>query len=691
MIRIPQVPGLQHTAINSPEVNPRAAAAPAMALGNVAEAIADVSEDFHDAARKVQLMENGRIVSEKRQALASNYATLQLDLQKDPDPASRINRTKDFFSNTKGEMESEDLPDTVRAELLNHFDNFATEAVIRQGEDSYRLAKTRGLMALDNELNAAIRSGNPNAIDLPLRTARESGFVLPEQEDSIRQKYATEFKVQEMLKTIQAKPLEAEKAFKAREEFAANHPDLDFDTINKLEGEAERTANRFRSDFTNDLIISGTNPTPEELKSMESSGQIDKDTHARWITRLRNNSDPVHDPALYEEAYDQVIGYDPAKDPSGQSEAAIRSFLATQNLPAAAIKTLNDKLNDRIKGEGSDTPKGKLESEFASRIRSDFNQGSFGNYRFPLDHDKNVNTAPIMAINSEQYGKSWQLRGEFAEQWRGIMSTMPTNASFEQVSKAYNQLKDSFKDKRPTPTLNLSKPVSLNFDPNATLQNIQKSSFGGQPVRPPGGTYTGAIPTVFGGKKDPGDEGINYLGKPTGKGGIEGTAIPQALLHDKFPDKVTVRDGKIPDAQKQWIDKNVRTVVRGPDGRMHVMPVADLGTAEKVWSDKGRPTLDLTEGAARQIGAKPTYDKNGIMRGLTGVSTVDFSVVSIETSKPLAGSSWEEAKRDWFATSKPRTNEQASNGLIALRQSWHLANAELDQEAAMVLPPKGAL
>jgi len=678
MIRIPQVPGLQPTAINSPQVDPRAAAVPWQALGNVAESIAGVSEDFHDAARKVQLMENGRIVSEKRQALASNFAALQLDLQKDPDPASRINRTKDFFSKTKGEMETEELPDTVRAELLNHFDNFATEAVIRQGEDSFRLAKTRGLMALDNELNSAIRSGNPNAIDLPLQTARESGFVLPEQEASIRQKYATEFKVQEMLKTIQAKPLEAEKALNGAD-FAGNHPDLDPATINRLQGEAERTANRFRSDFTNDLIISGANPTPEELKSMESSGQIDKDTHARWITRLRNNSDPVHDPALYEEAYDQVIGYDPAKDASGQSEAAIRSFLATQNLPAAAIKTLNDKLNERIKGGGSDTPKGKLESEFASRIHADFNQGTFGHYRFPLDHDNSPGTAPIMAINSEQYGKSWQLRGEFAEQWRGIMSAMPPNADFTTVSKAYNELKEAYKNKRPTPTLNLSKPVSLDFDPNATLQNIQKSTFGGQPVRPPGGTYTGAIPTVFGGKNDPADNGKSAFGGETGDGAKQGTAIPKALLDAKFPGK-----------DKSWLGKNVRTVVRGADGRSHVLPVVDLGTAEWVWQKNGRPTLDLTEGAARQIGAKPTYDANGKMKGLTGVATVDFTVVSIETSKPLAGSSWEEAKRDWFATNKPRTNEQASNGLIALRQSWHLANAELDEQAS-VLPPKGSL
>lgn len=679
MIRIPENQSLQVTPIGAPMVSEKAAAAPAQALGNVASAIAGVSDEFHDAARKVQLMENGRIVSEKRQALASNYAQLQIDLQKDPDPASRIQKTKDFFGTAKGEMDSEELPPAIRSELLGHFDAFATNAMIQQGEDAFRMAKTRGLKALDNELATMRNAGVPDP-SLPLKTAVESGFILPEDVDRIRTEYVKDYKVQEMTKTIQAKPLESEQALNDPK-FHELHPELDPQTIDRLRNEAERTANKFRSDFQNDIIISGVTPKPEELDAMEKSGQIDKATHARWLTQIRSDTDPPFDPALYEEKYGQIVGYDPSKDSSGRTEAQLRAAIASEHLPTAAKKTLNDKLNEIISGGGPKTPKGKLESEFASRIESDFHQGQFGKYRFPVDHDNNPSTPPIMSINSEEWTKSWQLRGQFAEQWRGIMANMPSNATFEQVNGAYKELQRSFKDKKPTPVLNfseISKPDTMPFNPDSIYQKAKSSKFGGIPVRNAGDTYMEAIPTVFGGKNDPVDNGQSAFGGRTGDGAKQGTAIPEQLLVQKFPGK-----------DKQWIADNVRTVVRGPDGRMHIFPVVDLGTAEQVWERNQRPTLDLTEGAARQIGARPTYE-NGKIKGVTGVSTVDFSVVSIDVGKPLKGMTWEQAKTAWFNTNRPRSNEQASNGLIALREAWHMANADFStsQASDALLPPR---
>lgn len=519
--------------------------------------------------------------------------------------------------------------------------------------------------SIGNLLSLAERTGDEDMRQNGLSQLRE---LVPSADfDQVVMESDRRVSYYQKAKEIEDDPLGSERDLNSRD-FAANNPNLSFEDIDTLQRRAEQKANRYRSDFANDVIINGVSPTEEELSVMEEAGQIDKTTHARWLTKIRSyQGAPQSDPAIYEETYSQIQSFDPAKDPSGRIEAGLRNWIASQPLPAEELKALNAKLSDRMNPSTSKQPKSQFESEFAKKTSTDFTRGDFGKYRFPVDHDGDPTTAPVTPINMAEYDKAWSLMGRFNEQWRGILSSMPEDVPFEKVNAAYDALKKSFKDQKPMPDLNFSTPPALPFNPDATYKALpgKRSHFGGVPVKPAGIPYTGASATVFGGKNDPEDNGLSAFGGKTGPGAKEGTAIPQALLAAKFPGK-----------DKKWLAENVRTVVRGSDGVAHSLALVDLGTAEWVWERAQRPTLDLTEGAARQLGGKVTYTKEGKLSSVQGLDSIAFSVVSIDTGgKPLEGMSWSDAKRAWFETNRPTTNEQADNGLIALRQQWTLAQA----------------
>jgi len=673
MIRLPDIPGVQPQQINAPMVRPGAAAAPALALQGVAESIGNAGEMFHGIAMQVQKMENGRRESEERMKLGEEYAKLQLELDKDPDPANRIKRTQEFFAAYKGRLDAPDMPPALRESLMQHFDGFATNATIRTAEESSRLAVKRANLQFQNEYDEGVRTGDRATTERAVRTAVDAGALLPEEAERAMREFEREDAFNNARRAIAADPIAAERELNSPD---FENPLLDDVQKSRLQREAEQEANRARADFFNDLIISGEMPKEDELAALEEGGWISKDTHARMKSQMRDVA-PAFDAAIYNEAYTQVAEYDPAKDPSGSTIAQLRQWIGSQPLPKESIQELNRKITERANPREASGPKSEWEKMYASKIVTDFNRGDFGKYRFPVDHDDNPHTPPIFPVNAAEYDKAHRVRGQFTEAWRAELEKLPPESSHDQVRDAYDALKKTFKDRAPAPTLNIGAPSTaplLPFDPDTTYRSTEPApAFGGQPVQGPGGTYQNAKATVFGGANDPADNGLSAFGGKTGAGGKEGTAIPQKLLAAKFPGK-----------NKAWLESNVRTVVRAPNGTMKVLPVVDLGTAEWVWQRAGRPTLDLTEGAAKELGGRPIY-KDGKLRGLSGLDSLEFSVVSIDTGKPLAGSTWQDAKQAWFKQNKPRNMQAAEMSLIALREAWHQANAE-DDPTALPLP-----
>ena len=175
---------------------------------------------------------------------------------------------------------------------------------------------------------------------------------------------------------------------------------------------------------------------------------------------------------------------------------------------------------------------------------------------------------------------------------------------------------------------------------------------------------------MFGGTSDPADNGLSAFGGTTGVGGKEGVAIPHDVLKATFPGK-----------DKAWLKKNVRVAVRTADGRKAVMPVADLGTAEWVWEKNGRPTLDLTPGALKQLGGSVIYDSAGKMTGVRGIENLSFALTTDNAGveADLSRMTWKDASAAWFKDKRPTAPEQIASGLAALRTAWNTAQMkELD-------------
>jgi hypothetical protein len=669
----------------TPQASPDTAAATAYAYARMGNTIAQVGEQGMALAGKLKQMDDGAAVVDLFAKMEKDASDFSIGLMTREDTANWPQEWQKRADTWRQEAKKQKLSPGAMAKFEEKFLDWNTRRSI-QFETQ---AATKGIeLARGKVANAyQFHMGNQNyeAAETALITAHESGILDSVALEKAKMEIATVREHNNTLADIQDDPIAYAK------EHARPGPNEDMVEWQKYQNYADQLANRKRSDFYNDLIISGEMPPADELKQLEESGWIDKETHARIVTNQRNGP-AVFDPALYEEAYTQVVEYDPTNDPSGRTEAQLRSWIASQALPKESISKLNEKLNSRLDPSTAGTPLAAHEKDFAAKMMTDFHRGDFGKYRFPVDSDNNPDTPPTFPINAAEYDKAHKVRGQFAEQWRAELKRLPADATFDQVQKSYDALKKSFKERTPSPTLNIggSAPTQP-FDPDKTYQSATpRANFGGQPVLAPGGVYQNAGASVFGGKDDPADSGKNYRGLATGPGGVEGAAVPQKLLAAMFPKNVAIVNGAIPSAQKDWVDANVRVVVRAPNGTMKVLPVADLGTAERIWAKNGRPVLDVTDTPAKELGGQIVY-QNGVKVGLKGLDNLQFSVVSVDAGKPLTGLSWQDAKTAWFKHNKPGNMQAADLSLIALREAWNMANAAIDDDTAMVLPPKNSI
>jgi len=186
MIRALEIPGLQSTTVAAPEASPSVAAAPAAALGSIAQAIGSVGQTFEGIADRIQGAENARAESEARQTWLQGWGQLQAELTRDPDPASHIRRTQDFLSQQKGSIDAPDLAPIVRDRLRLQYDDFATRALNQTTANASQLAVTRARAAMENEIDASLRAGNLAGVERATDTAVANGVILPEQGQKIR-------------------------------------------------------------------------------------------------------------------------------------------------------------------------------------------------------------------------------------------------------------------------------------------------------------------------------------------------------------------------------------------------------------------------------------------------------------------------------------------------------------------------
>ncbi len=688
MIRISEVPNLQASTVNAPDLRLAAAAAPTAALGSLAQSIGGVGDAFQSVADQTQKNENARMESEARQKLAADYSQFQIDLEKDPDPESRISKTNAFLMAKRGTPDAPEYSPQVRDSLRQHFNSFADKATTQAAQQAASLALKRVTLALANELDAAEETGNVEGFTKAVITGEQAGIILPEQRQRLEKKFKRTLAFNSVVKNIDAEPITALESLEDPE-FLKQHPDLDPDSVQRLRNYAEPLANRSKAELWDGVLnasIDGNIITAEQLKGLAEDGMISPEQRAQYLSTYHGPGKPVFDATIYEDAFSVISRYSPDQDPTGATLAQLRGQLATLPLPAESLKELSKRLTDRATPPKPEAKKRhRLEGDFQARTDQHFEEGKFGNwFKYDFPRDAAGNQIPgkeqTKVIQGSDWSKALTTKRRFLDQWEAYLQNSPEGIDPTEAEKVYQSIFEKVvldsDEALPTGGAVPPAPPAVEFndidgllgtpgDPPATSRlPAQSSTFGGIPILPPGRFYQDAKATVFGGPNDPADNGKSAFGGTTGAGGKEGVAIPHDILKATFPGK-----------DKAWFEKNVRVAVRTADGRKAVMPIADLGTAEWVWKKNGKPTLDLTPGAVKQLGGSVIYDDGGKMSGVKGIGNLSFALTTDNAGPEadLSRMTWEEASAAWFSDKKPRAPEQIASGLAALRHAWNSA------------------
>lgn len=672
--RLVDVPGLTPTRINAPSPSAAAASAPAQGLGELAEGIASVSRPFAQISGQIQAAENSRQLSEVRTQLDTARTEHLIALESIQDPAAHLRLTDEFLQESRQIADRADFSPAVRDRLALDFDEWATETRNRVAANTANLAQKRAMQATQNELDAASATGNEAAFNQALA---DNPFLTPEEKDELHADFEVTRQLNTLNQVIDEDPLEAAEQLNDPN-FRERYPRLTDGQINALRRRSNIEANRSKSKLWNDVIngaLDGAILSDDDLKQMAEDGTITAGQRAQYLNTYHADAEPTFQPELYDAAFSAIQQYEESTDPTGAGIASLRASLATLPLPKEHIKELNKRLADRLGETQASTH--RLTGDFQKITDQSFNEGKFGDWFSYGDHDNDPRTMNRKIIDFDDYRNAMASKRVFLDAWDAYLKAAPEDLDPKAASEAYDALFDSVVLENDN--LNLAPlipeiPAAINFNQavddllppldNDAPPTSSLGTFGGQPILSPGTYYQNARPTVFGGPDDPVDNGLSAFGGKTGKGGREGVAIPADVLRATFPGK-----------SKKWWSENVRVHVTTTNGAEAVFPVADLGTAEWVWKRDGRPVLDLTPGAASQLGGTVQY-RNGKLSHVEGLDGLRFAITSTESTTPAASATWEDFWQGWFTKNNPKHAEQIASSLPAMLAEFAAAKAD---------------
>jgi hypothetical protein len=614
MIRLAEVPGLNGTSLGLPSVSAQAIAAPAVALGHLAQSIADVAQPFHKVALQVQANENAVLESQRRTQLSEGYAQLSLDLQRDPDPQSHLDRVNAFLGEHASTFDDPDLPPVLRQRLGQHFTSFASAARIRTAENAARLSTKRAGLAVQSELQAAKEAGDPDRYNEAIATGRDAGILLPEHEDALQADFRQHTTFRQMVRTIDADPLGSEEQL-ADPDFLDRYPDLKLENLDKLRRYAGQQANGHRAEFWDGVLNAALDQgeghsilSLEDLGTLAEQGDITPQQRASYIRSFHAPEPPVFDPVLYEGAAAAIGTYDPASDPTGALLATLRGNIATLPLPDEHLAELRSRLSDRAKPPSSRTTQHRLGGDFSRLTTEYFNQGKFGDWFTLSDHDNDPRTADRQVIDLPSYHAALAAQRTFRDAWEGYLETAPADLDPVQAQEAFKQLHQQSIDAAPALDLGIpdagAPPIDYERRVNDALGIPPQSS-----------------------------------NAPTGASG----ALPGELA------------GYTQSAREA--------------ARLHGLPEDDFLAALSEASNGGTSNL-----LATHRNAAGTTGPSGPLAYPSLEASIAAYAAAHKSAKPptLNAADWGATEADWFAQAQPTDPHTISLGLGVLRDAWTL-------------------
>jgi len=185
----------------------RGAAAIAAGIGRIGDAIFGVGQQFAGVALDAQRQENARLESAGRLALVGAKAQFDLELENEMDPAARIEKTRKFFEDQRTLLDDMDAPDIVRAALGDFHNVEALKGNIRAGGDAAQLTKRNTLAQLDMELEKAEDAGDDGLFNRNLSSRIAAGMMTPAEAVASKQAYDKRKSEKAVVQAIMADPL----------------------------------------------------------------------------------------------------------------------------------------------------------------------------------------------------------------------------------------------------------------------------------------------------------------------------------------------------------------------------------------------------------------------------------------------------------------------------------------------------
>lgn len=670
--------------VSDMRVSARDMAAPFVALAQLGQNIAGFGEKINGIALDLKETERRNTLAEIDLTAKATLSQTEVDLLKDGEPESHLSKFDAIAGKMRSDLLLRDMDPVTRKEAEMRIDNL--NLTYRSG-----VAKRAAVGIIGREkgradgiVDRAIQMGQPGTAIAHVKSLPPSIMDDAEKEAAIW-KIEQAAADRDVLEFVATDPRGAKAYLDERGEDGAykNATNIPFERRLQLAGHAEREINRENSKVAEDYIARMAKddmPTSAEVIADMEEGKLDPRNATALLSRIEAENPPADDPELVADTIRRIEAFDPQRDyaANDSERTAILQTIATEFSPARQ-QTLLGRFNQKIKGE----PITEYADQIHKYLDEGLDSGMFGKFKkrvavddFDVDGNltkrmESVTVPELKAEAMERYLKTLERVDQLllspeakkmptAELFREVEKIVPRDP--EQTRGATSILGGSrdplarmnsiFGEDDP---LTSSRGIPLNPNAGQSLLN-----FGGVPVKPLGEDWENVEGTVFGGKTDPNDKGINFRGQPTGPGGLEGVAMPQSVMasygatkksdYDNF--RVLVRNGS---------NQNVFPVI---------VPIVDRGTAESVVEEAGKMKLDLTEGAVKAIGGKVTYNSAGKQAGTSGIGDLKFSVVRLPDTSQWGSLPWDAVRKQILRYAGDASDRQITNTMVVARNEW---------------------
>lgn len=441
-IPIIQVPSLAPTSLNFATPSAQGLAGPAAALGEVARGIAQVGGELGQHAAQVQQMENAFQESEARQQIAGEFAALDLELQRNTDPATYAKKLDETLQRTQKFIQGDTLAPIVRQRLALAHDEIAANQRLQVNERAASMTAKRASLALKNEMEAARTYGDRPAFESAIDRGTEAGLVLPEQKQAALLEFDQYTAYDAMAKAIDNDPETSLDQLNS-EDFQTRHPLITPENRDRLQGYAVKKSNLHKAETWDQIAIAGMEGkilSREDILAMAKEGDISPAQAGSYISNYHGEANPVHDPLLYESARSQILTYDPGNDESGAIRVQIAANIATLALPKESIAELKDQLQARVNPKKSEQPKHRLAADYEKRLAQEWSTEAFGNW-YEREKDPIDGRIAQKIINEKDFDTALSYKDKVSRYFNAWLNQQPDDLDPLEAGKKYNEIK----------------------------------------------------------------------------------------------------------------------------------------------------------------------------------------------------------------------------------------------------------